>query len=249
MYIGDVLFAHGGSGFVLSAPAIQKVVQHWRGNIPAYDAYTERNWAGDMVLGKVLRDVGVDLFWAWPHFQGEPVGALDLNVSKVERRPWCWPLITYHHMHEKEIREVWEFEQEWARKGKGVLAHRNVFKEYIVPKISSRRDGWDNLSIDASPVEVRDLEECHKICKNRADCLQYSYASGKCSTSAGIRYGNEATDQCVEYSVAASKCVRWIEGRREDGMVQSNWMIDRLPQYMDEMDTLCGPEEGGFWVV
>jgi hypothetical protein len=53
----------------------------------------------------------------------------------------------------------------------------------------------------------------------------------------------------MEYSVAASRCVRWDEERREGGKIQSGWMIDRLPEYMDEMDSLCHGEDGEFWVV
>jgi predicted flavoprotein YhiN len=61
MYIGDVLFAHWGSGFALSGPAIRKVSAHWRAHMAEYDQFTVENWAGDMVLGEFLSDVDVPL--------------------------------------------------------------------------------------------------------------------------------------------------------------------------------------------
>lgn len=67
MYIGDVLFGHGGSGFALSNPAMEKVTEHWRNHQAEYDKHTEEQWAGDMILGKVVKDVGIDMFWAFPH--------------------------------------------------------------------------------------------------------------------------------------------------------------------------------------
>jgi hypothetical protein len=249
MYIGDVLFAHGGSGFVLSAAAMRKVTEHWRSHVAEYDKYTTESWAGDMILGKALRDVNVQLFWAFPHFQGDPVSSLDHNVSKVDRRPWCYAPITYHHMRGEEIQKLWAFEQAHKRKGKGVLLHRDVFKEYIVPGLASRIDAWDNLSLDPQPSDQKSLGECHAACEAKLDCLQYSYTAGKCSTSTEIRYGNEAKQSCAEYSVAASKCVHWQEESQIGDVVQSGWMIARLPQYMEEMDSLCQETENAMWII
>jgi len=40
MYIGDVLFAHGGTGFILSAPAMRKVIRHWKSHMKVLNQYT-----------------------------------------------------------------------------------------------------------------------------------------------------------------------------------------------------------------
>tara|TARA_R110002003_G_scaffold1926_9_gene23769 strand:+ start:6826 stop:7992 length:1167 start_codon:yes stop_codon:yes gene_type:complete len=248
MYIGEVLFAHGGSGFVLSAAAMRTVTDHWKAHIIEYDKYTAESWAGDMVLGKVLRDVGVQLLWAFPHFQGDPVSSLDHNVTKVDRRPWCYAPITYHHMRESEIRKLWAFEQTWQRNGRGVLRHRDVFMEYIIPNLATKIDGWDNLSMDIETGTTESLEACQELCRAKDDCLQYSFIAGICSTSTDIRYGNDSSTRCVEYSVAASKCIRWQEEVNEGDIVQSGWMIERLAQYMERMDSLCQGKQN-MWVV
>lgn len=249
MFIGDVLFAHGGSGFVLSAPAMRKVVQHWRSYLAEYESYTVGTWAGDMVLGKVLKDVGIPLFWAFPHFQGDPVSSLDHNVSKLERQPWCYPPITYHHMREEDIRKLWTFEQAWWRKENRALLHRDVFKKYIVPKLAAKRDHWDNLSIGSNTINTTSIGSCHVACEAEAKCLQYTYAAGTCLTSGKIRLGEEAQKSCVEYSAAASKCIRWLDSTQDGDVVQSGWMLDRLPQYLEEMDGSCHDVEDGKWVI
>jgi hypothetical protein len=119
MFIGEILFAQGGSGFVLSASAVRKVMDHWKAHIGHYDKYTAESWAGRMVSGKVLKDFGIELFWAFPHFQGDPVSSLDHNISKIDRTPWCYAPITYHYMREGDIRNLWAFEQARQRDGNG----------------------------------------------------------------------------------------------------------------------------------
>ncbi|KAH7089466.1 hypothetical protein FB567DRAFT_301726 [Paraphoma chrysanthemicola] len=247
MWIGEVLFAHGGSGFVLSAAAMRTVTNHWRPRMINYDKYTAENWAGDMVLGKVLRDAGVQLFWAFPHFQGDPVSSLDHSVTKIDRRPWCYAPITYHHMRETDIRKLWDFAEAWHRNERGVLLHRNVFKEHIAPNLATKVDGWDNFSMDTEPGVFESLKSCQAACTARDDCLQYSFVAGTCSTSKEIRYGNEAVTRCAEYSVAASKCVRW-DKQTDSAVVQSGWMIERLGRYIEQMDRSCQGEEP-MWVV
>jgi hypothetical protein len=254
MYLGEVLFAHGGSGFVLSAPAVRKVVAHWRAYTTEYESYTVGNWAGDMVLGKVLKDVGIPLFSAFPHFQGDAVWALDHSSSVrvgsglVERKPWCYAPITYHHMSPRDIGNQWAMEQEWRRNGKEVMLHRDVFTEFVAPKLKARLDYWDNLSMKAEPGNMTSLDECRDACEARETCLQYRYATEKCFTSDEIRWGEDAWKVCVEYSAAAGKCVRWNEWVEPDVNIRSGWMMDRLPHYIAERDSLCvGAAEDGKW--
>jgi hypothetical protein len=164
MFIGDVLFAHGGSGFALSAPAIRKVVQYWRVHEKELNQYTIAQWAGDMVLGRALKDAQVPLMWAFLHFQGDPVSTLDHNITKANRQPWCYPEITYHHMPEDEIRSLWKFEQEWhrMRPKDAPLRHADVFKEYIYPKLGKENLEWGNYSVDPElSKNVLKSEEAH----------------------------------------------------------------------------------------
>jgi hypothetical protein len=249
MYIGEELFAHGGSGFALSAAAMKKVTNRWRKHVDEYDAYTTRMWAGDFVLGKALRDVGVELFWAFPHFQGEPISSIGHNVSMADKTPWCYAPITYHHMREDDIRKLWAFEQERGRLGKTGLLHRDLFKEYILPKLAPRTEDWDNLSMDTEPGDAGPFERCQTVCEGKPACLQFSYTAGKCSTSSEVILGNEAETRCLEYSAAASRCLRWDDGAQFAGSIQSGWMMERVSDYVKDMDSLCHEEANNMWVV
>lgn len=61
MFIAGVLFAHGGSGFVVSQPAMRKVVNHYAAHKFEIETFTDGHghWAGDCVLGKDFIDSGV----------------------------------------------------------------------------------------------------------------------------------------------------------------------------------------------
>ncbi|KAF2709072.1 glycosyltransferase family 31 protein [Pleomassaria siparia CBS 279.74] len=263
MYIGEVLFAHGGSGFVLSAPAMRRVSEHWRAHMVEYNQYTIEQWAGDMILGKVLKDVQVPLLWAFPHFQGDPVSTLDHNITKIDRQPWCYPAITYHHMPEDEIRSLWEFEQEWQRTHPRdvPLRHANVFKEYIQPYLGKERAEWDSYSVNPefSKHTLKDgeahtsFEACRSACESNAMCLQFSYSTSTCLVSSEVRLGRRATLQCLEYSAAASKCDKTEEkatdtGEGSLGAVRSGWMVDRLAKYVRAMDQTCNDHNIG-WIL
>jgi hypothetical protein len=71
MFIGDVLFAHGGSGFVVSRPAMKMIVDFYASHQEEIEKFTHEHWAGDYVLGKVFKDAGVPFTNSWPIFQGD----------------------------------------------------------------------------------------------------------------------------------------------------------------------------------
>ena len=52
--IADVIFAHGGSGFMLSNPALQRASDEYTTREVELNNFTDEHWAGDCVLGKVL---------------------------------------------------------------------------------------------------------------------------------------------------------------------------------------------------
>jgi hypothetical protein len=50
MFIGGVLFAHGGSGFVVSRPALKMVVDHYAAHKKEIEEFTDGHWAGDVSI-------------------------------------------------------------------------------------------------------------------------------------------------------------------------------------------------------
>ena len=119
MYIGDVLFAHGGSGFVVSRSAMRKVVSHYTAHKSDLEAFTRGHWAGDAVLGKTFTDSGVEFTDAWPIMQGDYPGIVAYAkpdgrpIADPEKRVWCYLTVSYHHVPPETVEDMWNFEQQW----------------------------------------------------------------------------------------------------------------------------------------
>lgn len=109
--IADVIFAHGGSGFVLSKPALQRASDQYTARTAELNEYTDQHWAGDCVLGKVLADAGVGLHFSWPILQNSNLGELDEFTNHFYRQPWCFPAVALHHLSPQEIENLWNLEQ------------------------------------------------------------------------------------------------------------------------------------------
>ncbi|ORY55662.1 uncharacterized protein BCR38DRAFT_356780 [Pseudomassariella vexata] len=265
MYIGSVLFAHGGSGFVLSYAAADKVSKHWKEHQDEYEQYTLEEWAGDMILGKVLEDVGVDLFWSFPNFQGDSLTTIDWNITKIDREPWCYAPTTFHHMITPEFSMVWEFEQNWLRRkqpGASPPCFRDIFKSLVLPWLRAERSDWDNISTGSalSPAEQEaqsSFEKCQAVCGMKQKCIQFSYVQGKCSISNELRLGRAAELQCLEYSNAAGKCIKYETAKSEgdgnphgESQVRSGWIMNRVEAYVTKLDQSCdGRPERHEWVI
>ena len=58
-WIGSVEFAHGGTGWVMSLPAVRLVGEKWMDDQLALERLVAGEWAGDKVLLMVLKDVDV----------------------------------------------------------------------------------------------------------------------------------------------------------------------------------------------
>jgi hypothetical protein len=115
--VGDIEFAHGGTGFLVSRPALEMVVKEYVAHKSDWEVLTREHWCGDCVLGKAFKDAGVPLAAAWPIWQGDRVGRMNYDrVDEGERRQWCGPTVSYHHLSPVAIRDLWEFEQNWMSK-------------------------------------------------------------------------------------------------------------------------------------
>lgn len=113
MQIGDQIFAHGGAGFLVSNPAMHRVVDHIAKSTSWWEKFTDSHWAGDCVLGKAFQEAGVQLLWSWPLIQGDKPGTLNPFKNDYGYRMWCFPVVTYHHLSVDEIETMWKFEQDW----------------------------------------------------------------------------------------------------------------------------------------
>ena len=136
------------------------------------------------------------------------------------------------------------------------MKHGDVFKEFIRSCLGKERKEWDNYSVNPEySKEVLNgteahtsFELCREACESKAECLQFSYISSKCSVSNEVRLGRKATLQCLEYSTAASKCARVNRSPKDMGggaaVVSSGWMVERLAKYISTMDKTCNDRMG-----
>ncbi|KAL4884770.1 hypothetical protein BJY04DRAFT_181994 [Aspergillus karnatakaensis] len=192
--IADVIFAHGGSGFVISNPAMKLVADEYTDRADELHEYTDAHWAGDCVLGKVLSNVGVKLTFSWPILQNSNIGELDEFTTTFYRRPWCFPAVAFHHLSKSDVRFLYDFEQRRLAKSLNpVLLHSNVFQELIFPELSKLRDGWDNLSDQEQP-SITTFHECQSHCEENAGCVQFAMRGGKCYTGATPRLGSSNSE-------------------------------------------------------
>jgi hypothetical protein len=130
--IGDVLFGHGGSGVIVSHTAMRMASEHRAKRVAEYDQYTDEEWAGDMVLGKVLFDAGVDLTFTWPLLQNARLGEVEALTNSFYRQPWCWPVVGFHHLTPSDVEDMWRFDQDWFVKVRSLAdQHVSIFADVV----------------------------------------------------------------------------------------------------------------------
>ncbi|KAL2813108.1 hypothetical protein BJX63DRAFT_231224 [Aspergillus granulosus] len=218
--IADVIFAHGGSGFVISNPAMKLAVEEYTERADELHEYTDAHWAGDCVLGKVLSNVDVRLSYSWPILQNSNIGELDEFTTAFYRRPWCFPAAAFHHLSPSDIRLLHNFERRrFARTSDPVLLHSHVFKELIYPELSNVRDSWDNLC-DQEQSTLSTFQECQEYCEDTKDCVQFVMRGGTCYTGSTPRLGTGNSN------------------------ARSGWLIKKIENMMDQAPKCSRPDFG-----
>ncbi|PTU18993.1 hypothetical protein P175DRAFT_0503811 [Aspergillus ochraceoroseus IBT 24754] len=219
MQTSDVIFAHGGSGFVISRPAMERAVDLRAQKRDYWDNMTKSNWAGDCVLGLLLREAGIALEWSWPMLQLAPPKELDHFSPNYGRSPWCYPPLSFHHLRPEEIEELWSLDRRWTHKTSHLL-YRDVFWQLAWPRMSENPvDDWDNLAGEERLI-VSNIEQCREECKNDSECLQYSLREGDnmCRVGHGARLGEKKTG------------------------FKSAWLLDRINATAEKSGTCTDPE-------
>ncbi|GAB7362508.1 hypothetical protein MBLNU230_g2828t1 [Neophaeotheca triangularis] len=212
--IGEDIFAHGGSAFVLSHSAIERAAGIYRDDPQGWHELTARHWAGDCILGKALHDAGVPLDFAWPMFQGDTPFDMNFTEKKGKNHDlWCSPAISYHHVSTWEIEQMWEFEQRWLQDSpSGPIHHDDVFHGLVMPEVVDERRNWTNASPDVQPdTQHLTTEECRELCKSRFECLQYSKGPDGCSLFDEVRIGS--TTEGYDSGWIRSRVEAWNQER------------------------------------
>ncbi|KAJ6088250.1 hypothetical protein N7486_009511 [Penicillium sp. IBT 16267x] len=195
MQIGDILFGYGGSGVILSNKAMNRLHTYQTEALDELEQMTATEWAGDCVLAKALQGTHIYLTWAWPMMMTSRPWEVDHFSEAYGRQPWCYPVISYHHMNPDDIEEMWQFDRGWFRSGKNaLLLHADVYREYVHNGSLSQLDDWDNLSgaeIVFDEPTLPSIDSCADACMQNTECLQYSYHHGEntCKHAATTLHG------------------------------------------------------------
>ncbi|CRG83366.1 hypothetical protein PISL3812_00717 [Talaromyces islandicus] len=181
--VADRRFAHGGSGYVLSNAALRHAVDYLEPRMQEYLDLTNEVIYGDISLGWMLADSGIELTDAWPLFQGESPDRIQYTEDI-----WCQPVLTQHHMSSHAIASLWMLEQtNLIHATNSNLLHRDVFHALIRPRLSHLIENWDNGRGYEHACDT--VSDCETLCVADDTCVQFRFASGQCRLSDHVKLG------------------------------------------------------------
>ncbi|KAK6076857.1 hypothetical protein SCUP234_06926 [Seiridium cupressi] len=225
MQIGDIVFAYGGSSFIISNSAMKTLVEYRATKPGVYEEFTGNHWAGDCVLGKAMLDAGIKLSWQYPNLFGGMPYDMDYNETfgSPQRRLWCYPTTTYHHVSPSDVEEIYHNEQKWNQEKAKLMRHGDVFRSLVRPKLAERVEDWQSISADDEGTKGT-FEECRAACEDKPGCLQYLFHEDahSCKISNRIRVGSSS-----------------IKDKDHSERIVSGWVIDRVDAFVADMDTRC----------
>ncbi len=188
-----------------------------------------------------------DWLQQWPTINGERPFTLPFGPGN-----WCHPLVTMHHMNSEEISSFWDFERRRLPNATQPLLLKDVFVEFVYPKLQAKREDWDNLSDDVfyldrnatdrtwegskldrvkDPADMNALEKqahlsfehCKAACASLDErCFQFRYTDKTCSMSRAFKMGRPVKK----------------DAEKEKRMV-SGWDMEKISQWIDKQGE-CG---------
>lgn len=105
--IGETRFAHGGTGYLLSAPALKAMVDIAPKKMAEWEERTSHVCCGDAMIAEALATGGTEVTHKYPLFNGGTPRSTDYDDGH-----WCKPPLTFHHVSPREIEELWRWEQQ-----------------------------------------------------------------------------------------------------------------------------------------
>ncbi|KAF2877130.1 hypothetical protein BDV95DRAFT_601543 [Massariosphaeria phaeospora] len=214
---GRTVFAHGGSGFVLSRGALNKLLARGRmfaenHKFPGTHLFgkdVSKECCGDEILAQVLKESGVPIKGYWPMFNGERPTTVHFGWEQ-----WCEAILTLHHLGEDDFNALQRWEQ--ARKHPSrPLIFEELFS-FIETIIADQVDDWSNMSEDVTynkgnPAAIS-FDTCFNACLKDTKCVQYEHFGDTCRLSRTIRLGHQQP---------ADGDRKWTSG----------WMMERIKSF------------------
>lgn len=150
-------------------------------------------------------------------------------------------------MNSEEISNFWEFEKRFYDSlepgSNRTLLLKDIYKEFLEPRLEAEREDWDNLSEDVYylDLEVREYEEwqldrakkenlskleqnahksfndCARMCHDVKECFQFRFHDGICSYQRSFLLGRPMKRENKEDQ-------RWMSG----------WGVDKIKAWVEE---------------
>ncbi|VVT57833.1 uncharacterized protein SAPINGB_P005892 [Magnusiomyces paraingens] len=143
----DVIFAHGGSGVVLSRAALQATLgihPEWEFDL---ETETRNSCCGDYIVAKLLEKAGIELSRGYSYpttgwkFQGQPYWNLH-STSET----WCQKVVSFHHLTPVEVEILWEYERMLGPQGRKHITYGDIYLDFVSPYIDERMVNWNNFA-------------------------------------------------------------------------------------------------------
>ena len=181
------LFAHGGSGIVISRGAMIKLLPRLPGCIMKHRGCR----FGDVKVALCLEEAGILL-----HFTGgfnkDPPNAQSSYMDGPCELP-----ITFHHLLPHQIQELYQFEQgiiqSWKKTTDPFVTMADVFRRFASFDQNRYEMNTDRKGKDIARVETRNAHSCKDECNRTQDCTSFVFADQSCWLKSGIPPSSNAT--------------------------------------------------------
>ncbi|KAJ3111600.1 hypothetical protein HDU96_005532 [Phlyctochytrium bullatum] len=171
------LFAHGGSGIVMSRGAMKKMGGIMEQCIKKY----KDCWAGDVRVALCLRDAGV-LITPGDFFEKEPPN----DEYQFPKDP-CTRPNTFHHLLPHQIQRLFEIETtSLSEHPKTLLTMSDVLRHFHPHKGSEPETNMDRPGNDFENRPSRSARICEGHCLATAGCVGWAFDGSTCWMKDGI---------------------------------------------------------------
>ncbi|KIW24198.1 uncharacterized protein PV07_09926 [Cladophialophora immunda] len=232
-YDDELIFAHGGSGYIISAgaaAAFERIYDHE--HIEKWEAETTITCCGDVMLGMAMRDAGIKLRNAAPLVQFATVAEISWSS-----RTWCEPSWTWHHVDARGMKDLFDFDRKWYQQNPGFYRFKDLFVVFVKPSIADTKTDWDNLSADQVfksddenqiPDEQKAValspSQCQAACEEDQRCIQWVWkADHSCGHNWSLRLGHRVpvVSEGSDSTLGSQTVSGWILHRTE--ALEEDW--------------------------
>lgn len=187
------IFAHGGSGIVLSRKTMEIAFSEMEAekNVQDYSVRAQHECCGDYMVAMYLKELyGIALNYelSRSRFQGEP-----LHLIQFGHDNWCQELISLHHVGPRDMEVLWEYERirqyELAQGSQDAensdstivgpplrgITYRDLYNDFVKPYFDRRPQwDWDNGAKDVELSWQADYANENGQIENEAQRPWYS---------------------------------------------------------------------------